>query len=324
MRKCFISYSRKDADFAKKLASSLEREDVVVWIDTVEIDVGSSIAWEISRAIKLYDYFIAVLSPDYISSNWCRREFGAGIIRAIERKAILLPVLYRECEIPELIADKMYADFRTSYDAGFTQLLRSLHKARKSTDVPEDQTDLVISGIEWKHNSSYGADVITHGGREKHYPITFIRDATLDSLPDEHDFSIEFEIISNAKSDIRITDIYVEVKNWTPINEILRIVPHMGVGQKRLFFCLINKEPKAYPCRFEVPKGYVKLCEREMEVIRLQINALQEGIYDLAISVHYSVGGKTAIVSTKIIPGIWFVSPQMKGATKEESRKPIN
>jgi hypothetical protein len=51
MRKCFISYSRKDAEFAKKLASDLEQEDVVVWIDTVEINVGQSIPWEISRAI---------------------------------------------------------------------------------------------------------------------------------------------------------------------------------------------------------------------------------------------------------------------------------
>jgi hypothetical protein len=311
MRKCFISYSRKEADFARKLAASLEREEVVVWIDTLEVDAGDSIVWEISRAIKLYDYFIAILSPDYISSSWCSRELGAGLIRAIERKAILLPVLYRECEIPALIADRMYADFRTSYETGLSQLLRSLHKARESTDVPEVQTDLVISRVEWKHNSSYGADVIDREGREGHYPITIIRDATPGSLPDEHDFSIEFEITSNAKSDLRITDIFVEVKTWTAIDKILRIAPYMGVGEKRLFFCLIGREPQAYPCRFEVPKGYVKLSEREMEVIRLQINALQEGIYDVAVSVHYSAGGKRARASTELIPGIRFVSPRV-------------
>jgi TIR domain len=310
MRKCFISYSRKDADFAKKLASNLEREEVVVWIDTLEIDVGHSIAWEVSQAIKHHDYFIAVLSPDYISSKWCKRELEAGMFRAIERKGILLPVLYRECEIPDLIADKIYADFRESYNVGFSQLLRSLHKARESTIISEVQTDLVIGEFEWKHNSSYGADAITQDGREERSPITFIREATPDSPPDEHDFSIEFDITSNAKSDLRITDIYVEVKNWTSFDKILRIVPYMGLGEKRLFFCLIDREPIAYPCRFEVPKGYVKLREREMEVIRLQINALNEGIYDLVVSVHYSVGGKRAIVSTELIPGIWFVSPQ--------------
>lgn len=310
MRKCFISYSRKDGEFVKKLAASLEREDVVVWVDTVEIDVGDSIPWEISRGIKHYDYFIAVLSPDYISSNWCRSEFGAGLSRAIERKATLLPVLYRECEPPALIADKMYADFRTSYEVGFSQLLRALHKARESPDVQGSQTELVISGVEWKHNSSYGADVVAHDGREEHHPITFIRDATPDSLPDERDFSIEFEITSNAKSEVRIIDIYVEVKNRTSIKDVLRIVPYLGLGEKRLFFCLIGDKPQAYPCRFEVPKGYVKLREREMEVVSLQLNALREGVYDLAVSVHYSVGGKRSVASTELIPGIWFVSPR--------------
>ena len=41
----------------------------------------------------------------------------------------------------------------------------------------------------------------------------------------------------------------------------------------------------AYPLQFNVPNSYVKLSEREMEVIHLTINTPDEGIYDLSIGV---------------------------------------
>jgi hypothetical protein len=189
-------------------------------------------------------------------------------------------------------------------------LLQALHKARESTAESDSHTDIVIGGFEWEHNSSRGADVIAHSGKEEHHPVTFIRDASPDSAPDKYDFSIEFDVTSYAKSDLRIIDVYVDVKNWIPIGRILRIVPYMGLGEKRQFFCLIGKEHRAYPCRFEVPKGYVKLRERELEVISLQINAINEGIYDLAVSIHYSVGGRMGVVSTDTISDVWFVSPR--------------
>jgi hypothetical protein len=39
---------------------------------------------------------------------------------------LILPALYRDCDIPPLLQDRHYADFRGDYDAGFAELQRSL------------------------------------------------------------------------------------------------------------------------------------------------------------------------------------------------------
>jgi formylglycine-generating enzyme required for sulfatase activity len=49
----------------------------------------------------------------------------------------VLPILYRDCEIPELIADKRYADFRKSYEFGFSEVLKAL-------TPPEFEPEMVL------------------------------------------------------------------------------------------------------------------------------------------------------------------------------------
>jgi formylglycine-generating enzyme required for sulfatase activity len=49
----------------------------------------------------------------------------------------VLPILYRDCEIPSLIADKRYADFRKSYEFGFSEVLKAL-------TPPEFEPEMVL------------------------------------------------------------------------------------------------------------------------------------------------------------------------------------
>ena len=68
-----------------------------------------------------------VLSPDSVKSNWVRREVGSATMRQLseKRSITVLPILVAECEIPILLSEIKYADFRSDYKSGLKDLLRT-------------------------------------------------------------------------------------------------------------------------------------------------------------------------------------------------------
>jgi len=121
----FISYSSKDKDFAEKLANDLMEKKVGVWFDEWEIRVGDSLIEKIGREIRENDYLIVVLSPNSVASEWVKKELAEAMQREIsEKRVVVLSVLYRQCQLPPFLKDKRYADFATSYESGFNELLR--------------------------------------------------------------------------------------------------------------------------------------------------------------------------------------------------------
>jgi len=138
MRTVFISYSSKDRDFAERLAADLRASGAGVWFDQWEIKVGDSITQKINDGIHDNDYLAVVLSPDSVASDWVRKELNAAMMKELDRRSVfVLPILYRDCEIPSLIADKRYADFRKSYEFGFSEVLKVL-------TPPEFEPEMVL------------------------------------------------------------------------------------------------------------------------------------------------------------------------------------
>jgi hypothetical protein len=120
----FLSHSSIDRPFVDRLAFDLERVNVGVWYDKWEIRVGDSLIEKISQGIESSDYLAIVLSPDSVKSEWVKREVNAALIRELEEKeVVILPILITDCEIPILLREKKYADFRKSYEDGFEELL---------------------------------------------------------------------------------------------------------------------------------------------------------------------------------------------------------
>ena len=73
MQKIFISYSRKDIDFARKFSGDLEKAGYDVWWDLTDLRGGDDWVRVIPDAIEKSDFFIIVLSPNYIESEWVRK-----------------------------------------------------------------------------------------------------------------------------------------------------------------------------------------------------------------------------------------------------------
>lgn len=99
MADVFISYSRKDADFVRRLHQALTEQGRDIWIDWEDIPLTADWWQEICAGIEAADNFLFIISPDSVRSEVCRRE----IEHAVSSNKRLMPVNYREVTDP---ADK--------------------------------------------------------------------------------------------------------------------------------------------------------------------------------------------------------------------------
>jgi len=127
-KKVFISYNHHDRKFVEKLANDLTKGGVTVWWDEWEINIGDSIFQKVSDGIKTSAYLAVVLSPASVQSNWVNREVGSATMRQLseKRSITILPLLVTDCEIPVLLGEIKWADFRSDYKSGLKNLLKTL------------------------------------------------------------------------------------------------------------------------------------------------------------------------------------------------------
>jgi TIR domain len=111
MASVFVSYAHEDSVFARELAHELSLRGTDVWIDYVELLVGDSMIERVAEAIAEEDFVLAIVSPDSAQSGWCRRELSLAATRGIsEKRVFVLPVRYREANMPESIRDLRWLD----------------------------------------------------------------------------------------------------------------------------------------------------------------------------------------------------------------------
>lgn len=120
----FVSYSRKDIAFVKKLSSDLQKYNYDIWYDAL-IPGGESWADTLSKAIEDADVILVIISESYKNSNWALKELEIGMVREGEKKATVIPLLIEHCEPPLLLIDKVFIDF-TNYETGIKQLSKTL------------------------------------------------------------------------------------------------------------------------------------------------------------------------------------------------------
>src|SRR4028119_300381 len=70
----FVSYSRADSDFARKLNDALQMQGKTTWFDQESIASGTDFQQEIYRGIKACDNFLFILSPRSVNSPYCADE----------------------------------------------------------------------------------------------------------------------------------------------------------------------------------------------------------------------------------------------------------
>lgn len=71
---CFISYSSKDEEFARRLHGRMRGANLRVWFAPEEIQGGKKLHEQIETAIRVYDKLLIVLSEASLQSEWVMTE----------------------------------------------------------------------------------------------------------------------------------------------------------------------------------------------------------------------------------------------------------
>ena len=90
---CFISYSSKDEDFAKRLYTDLQSNGIRCWFAPEDMRIGDKIRYRIDESIRLYDKLLLVLSEHSVASQWVEHEVETSIGQELEGKPnVLFPI----------------------------------------------------------------------------------------------------------------------------------------------------------------------------------------------------------------------------------------
>lgn len=126
-QRVFISHSSEDKEFVRSLSNDLDNLGITVWFDEWELSVGDSIIDKIFEGLGASDILIIVLSPSSVVSRWVKEELNVANMRRISDGDVrVLPVLYKDCEIPLALKHIKYADFRGNYGNALYTLMDSL------------------------------------------------------------------------------------------------------------------------------------------------------------------------------------------------------
>lgn len=113
----FISYCHKDMEAAEALASQLEAsvEKPRIFFDKRSIAPSSGWLLRIAESIDKARRVVALLTPNYWSSTYCKEEFMAALTRQYDSgEAVLFPIYFQTAEIPYLFRNLQYLDCRES------------------------------------------------------------------------------------------------------------------------------------------------------------------------------------------------------------------
>jgi hypothetical protein len=124
MSKIFLSYSRKDSDFARKLAGDLETAGYDVWWDITDLKGGDDWVRTIPAAIEASQYVIVVLTPNSSASEWVQKEYT----QALTLRKKIIPIMLVPSSVPFALNTINFINFASGeYADNFKKLLSTLN-----------------------------------------------------------------------------------------------------------------------------------------------------------------------------------------------------
>ena len=147
MADAFISYSRKDKDFVRRLHRALGERKLDVWVDLEKIQPTEEFMEAIFRAIEEADIFVAVLTPDWVASAVCKRE----IKHATDNNKRLVPIVARDVDpsaVPESLArlDWIFCRDGDDFETALGELIDAIERDPKWLRA---HTRLLTRAVEW-------------------------------------------------------------------------------------------------------------------------------------------------------------------------------
>ena len=136
MGQIFVSYSRKDSEFADRVIRKLEAAGFNVWFDREGIQGGDQWMERIVNALDKSDAIVVVLSPNSVVS----RNVGAEVSLAHEANKRIIPVVAKQATISARLRLQLAGihriDLESDFDAGCNKLVRALGGEKRKEDSP--------------------------------------------------------------------------------------------------------------------------------------------------------------------------------------------
>ena len=121
----FISYSKKDSDFALKLADDLIAAGFKIWIDR-SIEAGEQWRDTINKNLQAASDVIVVLSPNAIASRWVQHE-GSMAYAWGKKIYSMMMTKVPDSDLPIWMEEFQYIDFvNTPYEVSLERLKKTL------------------------------------------------------------------------------------------------------------------------------------------------------------------------------------------------------
>lgn len=144
----FLSHTGADKNWVRALGERIEQEGIEdrsgsrrikVFFDEWDVDYGENIVNRLNDGLNRSRYLAAILSPEFIESNWANQEWTHWFM-SDPKAPNLIPILYRDTsldgnrriELPMPFKTARFVDFRerTQFERALQQLLRRVRGLR--------------------------------------------------------------------------------------------------------------------------------------------------------------------------------------------------
>ena len=133
----FISHAREDRNWVVDILNKLESPEhgfKCCFADR-DFELGRSVFDNITRSIQASAKTVIVLSPEFIDSDWCEFEIRMTLEADLSaRKRILIPVMLRQCRVPDFIGRLTYIEVENEHF--WERFISALY----SRDIESDMT----------------------------------------------------------------------------------------------------------------------------------------------------------------------------------------
>jgi hypothetical protein len=109
MAKLYISYSKPDAQIAKRIAEGLRHFGHDITLDVDTLSPGQEWRKVLTDALQSSEVFVSLLTSNSIQSSFVLTELGAArAFSQTSKKTLVIPIVFRDVQVPPVIQDIQY------------------------------------------------------------------------------------------------------------------------------------------------------------------------------------------------------------------------
>lgn len=127
----YISYSRRNADFAQRLVSDLETRGYITWVDTDDLQRGDQWANQIEAAIQGAEVFLTLLSTATLNNRTVVREIAI----AQQARKPIIPVMVEAVPILPSLLNRQVVDATGEWEIFIDHMVNAIDASTASLNI---------------------------------------------------------------------------------------------------------------------------------------------------------------------------------------------